>query len=230
MMISLRRFLTKAILTCSTPKVCRLGSALFAFLMLSHVANAELPSKLAAIESEHFDSFMVADKAEIPKGKKIFIESSTVSFDDAWLRKFKGKTTQHYRERIQKNYAIMFKEHLTTKLESAGWVVVDSAQADALTLSGHFKDLYINAPDTVSFNHDMVYSVGETSIVLEVKGTDSEAFFTIEDRRNAGGISGGLFETERALNYAFFSRLTETWAVNFVVYLDMSVDALAQNS
>lgn len=213
-------------------RACGVSASLCILFFSSFSLHAETPAslELAAIDSEHFDSFMVADNAKIPSSKKIFIEDTSVSFDNAWLKKFKSKTSPRYREKIKKTYSLMFKEHLTTSLEKAGWTVMHSAQEDAFTLTGHLKDLYITAPDTVNFTHDMVNSVGETSILLEVKGTDSEAFFTIEDRRNAGGIAGGLFETERALNYAFFSRLTQTWASNFVVYLDLSVNAVAQNS
>ena len=183
---------------------------------------------LNSINSEHFDSFMVADAAELPMVKKIFIEESKVSFDRDWLKKFRFATHKRYRESIQKKYSKMLTSQLKDSLVDAGWTVVDKPQDDALTVIAQFKDLHITAPDTVNRQNKLVYSVGKVAISLEVKGTDDQLFFALEDYGNAGGITGSLFETERALNYSIFNRLASKWANNFVVYLDLSMDALAQ--
>ncbi|WP_395344984.1 hypothetical protein PN836_009355 [Ningiella sp. W23] len=181
---------------------------------------------LKALKSDSFDSFMVADSVALPSSKKIFIEDVSVSFDKMWLRKFRNETGKRYQQRIQQRYALMLREHLEESLTAARWTLSNGPQQDALTLSAQFKDLDITGPQQSVKQHMLVRSVGKASIFLEVKGTDGKAFFTLEDRGDAGGLSGQLFETDPAMNYSMFSKLADTWASNFVAYLNITTETV----
>lgn len=213
-------------------RTCSLLCLVMAFALSNTLMAAETTGKnsLSVVESEHFDSLLVADAADLPTSKTVFINNTTVSFSENWLDEFEAKTSARYRQKTKERYSNMLREQLRSKLESAGWNVVDTAQKDALMLNAQFKDLYITAPDTSNMSHQLVASVGHASIVLEVSGVNGEAFLTLEDKGNAGGIVGRLFETERALNYSFFNRMTGTWASNFVLYLDITMNAALRNT
>lgn len=226
-------FLNKSTTTLANKKESFFVILAIALMMVPNsiiAANIHNQVALNPIESAHFDSFKVADTAALPLARKIFIQETSVNFSDDWLKQFKKTTNKRYREGIQNRYAKMLEKKLKENLVKAGWTIVERSQTDALTVNAQFKDLHITAPDTVNLRHKLIYSVGKVVILLEVQDTNNKPFFTLEDRGNAGGVTGSLFETDRALNYSIFSQLANSWASNFVIYLDLSMDALANQT
>lgn len=186
--------------------------------------DAHNENGLMLVESQHFDKVLVADSAKLPSSNKIFIEFTQASFSKEWLDKFKFSTNKRYRESTLERYADMLADNIRNNLTSAGWVVINEPQDDALSLVAHLKDLYITAPDTGILRHALVNNAGKSSIQLEVKGIDNKLFLSVEDSGRAGNLSGNLFETERSMNYSMFRKLTNKWAKNFSAYLNITVD------
>ena len=195
---------------------------------LSQATTLSSDESLMPIPSDHFDLLKIADTAKLPNSSKIYVADVDANFDRDWLMQFQTETTKKYRSHIEEEYANMLKGHLIDKLKASGWTVVDSAQSGALTLKAEFKDLHINGPEKRSMQNIMVHSVGKASIVLTVEDTNQQPFLVIEDRRNAGGIAGGLMETDRAMNYSLFSKLARQWSATFVAYLDLSTPGIAR--
>ncbi|MGJ8679598.1 hypothetical protein [Paraglaciecola sp.] len=197
------------------------------WLATSLNASLQKPSPtLDPITTPHFDAFYIAQRAALPTSRKVSIAEVTVSFDSDWLFKFKGSTTSKYRKRIVKEYSQMLKKQIASKLSRSGWQVVDNDGSAVLSVKAHLKDLYIEGPEKINREHQLVRNIGQSTIVIEVKGVDDNPIFLIEDRRSTGGLSSNFIETDRAMNFSWFNKLVGNWATIFVAYLDMSTPEL----
>ncbi len=202
---------------------------LLAFSAQGQASNHKDAYSLEPIASDHFDSVHVANNAALPRAPHVYIAEIDVNFSPNWLSEFQSATTKHYRQRIKQEYAKMLNDHLEVALSNDGWTLIDQPNSDALTLIAKLNDLHINGPSQLNKQHILVHSVGQTSVTMEVKGTDGKAIFAIEDSRNAGGLTPSIFETDRATNYALFSRLTKGWADIFVSYLNLSTQEIKRS-
>lgn len=195
------------------------------FTVLAFPLSAKMPANIEDLEiinSPHFDSFMVAQKAVFPKTKKIYITDVSATFSNDWLREFRGKTTKNYRNKVLHEYSNMLKTHIKTKLTEAGWQVVDNNEADALSITAQLKDIFINGPQKVIREQQLVRNIGQSSIVFGVNGVDNNTILILEDRRNIAGLEGYFIETDNSTNFTFFNRVVEQWTNAFVAYLNVS--------
>lgn len=195
---------------------------------IASVQDIEYP--LLSISTEHFDSFRIADNAVLPSSRKVYLGDISVNFDSDWLKKFKGKVTSSYQNRIERDFSQMLREHVKNSLLAYGWTVVNEYEDGVLTIKAELLDLYISGPKTLNKQHVMVGSAGSSSIVIQVVGLDKRTFIEIEDKRQAGGVSGQLVEIDSTVNYSLFSKLTENWAKIFVAYLNISTPELSETS
>ncbi|MCF2948615.1 hypothetical protein L0668_10900 [Paraglaciecola aquimarina] len=192
---------------------------------ISHVSIAKLNTQsLELIESPHFDIFRIAEVANLPTSRKIYVSHIDADFDSAWLKEFRSKTTKTYRNRVLRDYSRTLEDQIKQKLIKSGWSVFDEPEEGILVLKTKLTDLYIFGPQVITREHVLVTQIGQSSVTFSLEGTDRHTIFEGEDKGIAGGIQNHFIETNEAINFSRFNRLMTLWATNIVYYADTIID------
>ncbi len=121
------------------------------------------------------------------------------------------EVTEAQRERLQATVREAFLKELG---ESTRFTLVDEPGPDVLMIRGTLLDVvsYV-PPDTAGRSEVFLSSVGEATLVLEVRDSITHAIFArAVDRDAAADMSGTLQRSNRAMNTAEVRQMAERWA------------------
>lgn len=177
----------------------------------THALNEH--ANLSKAESDRLDLILVDQERAWKNYQKIYVEVNNVNFDERWLRDYRGRISNNYIARIQKNYSKLLKEALEKNLQEQGtFVIVQKPSDDAITLRSDINDLIIRRPDTIDRTKVFAHSAGIATIYSElVKNEKKLAIFQDrEETRDRGFLKPARIY--RTFNHIDFKNLIERWA------------------
>lgn len=121
------------------------------------------------------------------------------------------EVTEDQKERLEETVVDAFREELG---RSERFELVDGPGPDVLLIRGALLDVvsYV-PPDSPGRGEVYLSSVGEATLVIEIRDSITNAILARAiDRRAAGDMSGMLMESNRVTNLAEIRRLVQRWA------------------
>lgn len=205
--------------------LCHMGAA---FLALTLVACANVKPHPAAdpslVEIQHnrsFDRVLLGANAQVPQFTRVFLEPTSVTFSDYWLRDRRGDYSERDLERLTRDYGKLLDKSLTEGFEKKGnyQVVSSAAEADVIVRPA-LESLNIYAPD-LSFHGRMdqyIHEAGNATFnVLLVDAKTSQPLAQFIDHRETFNSAGMIREkADRITNARYFSRLMDRWTNNML--------------
>ncbi len=198
--------------------------AIVAMGVFSYQAFAETPPmtqapnepKLVEKKSKFFDAFEVSSSAKLSSHTKIYILEPEIAFSKRWERDHHMSVSKRYKEKTKSRYSKIFKEVLMETFDkNKQLTVVDSKQAEALTLSANILELNIYAPDDEPGKIGFVKYAGKAQLVANISDSDNNLLAKIEDTRETN--QRPTMEPDRTsslLNERDFKKLMRKWARN----------------
>ena len=121
------------------------------------------------------------------------------------------EVTEAQKEWLQTIVTKEFREELA---RSEHFTIVDQPGPDVLLVRGGLLDVISNVPpEPVGLTDIYLTSVGEATLVVELRDSITNAILArARDRRAAERAGGTLFESDRATNTTEVRRLAQTWA------------------
>jgi len=121
------------------------------------------------------------------------------------------EVTPRQKERMLEIVGEEFLEELS---KSQRFTIVDEAGPDVLMVRGALLDVVSFVPDDRGPSNVDIYlsSVGEATLVLEIRDSISEAILVRAIDRRAAEDASGMFEANRVTNAAEVRRLVTRWA------------------
>jgi hypothetical protein len=170
-------------------------------------------SKLAIVYAE--------PGAELSAYRRVQLLDAYVAFKKGWEKEQRRSTTQSTRisskdiERIRTDLAAGFHEEFSTRLQKAGFPVVDEAGEDVLLVRPAIIDLDVNAPATMSAGNTRTYvaSAGEMTLYVELYDSlTGDLIAKALDRRVDSQHRAYYTWANRATNRAAADRILQGWA------------------
>jgi hypothetical protein len=129
--------------------------------------------------------------------QRIVIEPIPVAFKSDWERR-NPDVTPALRERMQQDFAHMFREELIEELvDRGGYTLAEDVTPDVLRIDASIVDLDYVAPDTLATpgTQSYVRSAGSMKLVIELRDAAS------------GVLIGRIIDYEKAREYEFAQQL-----------------------
>lgn len=133
----------------------------------------------------------------------------------SWMARSRGgpyEVTEDQRIRLQKTVAEAFRDELA---KSNRFTIVENAGPDVLLIRGALLDVVSYVPPDSTTGRGGVYlsSVGEATLVLEIRDSITNAILARAIDRDAAEDMGGMMtESNRVTNSAEVRRLVRRWA------------------
>lgn len=121
-------------------------------------------------------------------------------------------------EAQKKRLSDLVKEVFTSELsKSSRFALVEEAGVDVLLFQGRLLDVVSHVPPASAVGTDIyLRSVGEATLVLELRDSSSNAILArVVDRRAAESVGGDLVQSNPVSNAAEVRRVVQRWATSF---------------
>lgn len=205
------------------------SSLLFALLIsilpnANAIAETTKPQKAQsafvdiAKNKSRFDHAQLIHDFALSQFDGVFIEAPSVEFQKNWQRDHRTSTSNHYKERIKKEYAQLLMTEISQALTDKAVLAIKPNKEGTKTLIIKPKiiDLYINGPETVYPSKVFVTSAGWATLELQLINAQGVHIGTISDHGDTrDSPSSYPKRATRASNYYDFKRLMRDWSVKF---------------
>lgn len=223
--------LDRAVRIASTNTIVDISPMDVAMLEVSEATPSKSSkAELKPFKVPEFNKIYIADSLSLPAERSIYIDDISVEFAEVWLQRFSSKTSESYRQNIQRSYSDLLKASLESELSAAGWTIAKEQSNKAITLNAKIHSLYIVAPEVVAIKEVIIAQAGQSGIELVFADSEQTEFIKIVDYRNTQVAKTAGFQASRVANQRYFKMLMDDWSKDAIKYLNSVSDVVQQQT
>jgi Protein of unknown function (DUF3313) len=179
---------------------------------------------LVSVKIKGLDTVYALPDANLSVYNKVMLDPVEVSFSKSWRPDTPGqRVTTEDKQKIKDGLADLVRQRLSKALNSSGrYTLVDAPADEVLRIKADIRDLYINAPATMSAGRSKSYamSAGSMRLVAELRDGPTGALIARVIDHKSDPDSSRLQWTTSVSNSAAAQRAVDDWVRILLRQLD----------